>query len=130
LVTTARALKSCRDTDVAGHLRLSRASIRNHLGEWKECLELSRTLLRDFAGSDDKRLLAQGHLLAEWCCSCLGLPERVEHEQAALALLNSLDDSIGLANLFLNLGASAVQELRVTDAVADLRTNSEYYERA
>ena len=130
LVTTARALKSCRDPDVAGHLRLSRASIRNHLGEWKKCLELSRTLLRDFAQSDDTRLLAQGHLLAEWCCSCLGLPERVEHEQAALALLSSLDDSIGLANLYLNLGASAVQEFRVTDAVADLRTSSEYYERA
>ncbi len=130
LVTTARALRSCPDSGASGHLRLARASIRNHLGEWKECLELSRTLLRDFEHSDDRRLLAKAHLLAEWCCACLGLPERADHERAALSLFSSLDDSIGLANLFLNLGASAWQECRVLDAVTDFRTSSEHYERA
>ncbi|MEO8268057.1 MAG: AAA family ATPase [Ilumatobacteraceae bacterium] len=130
LVTTARALKACPDADVSGHLRLSRASIRNHLGDWKKCLELSRTLLRDFGEGGDRRLIAQAHLLAEWCCSCLGLPERVDHERVAFSLLSDLDDSIGLANLFLNLGASAVQEFRVLEAVADFQTSSDYYERA
>ncbi|MEY2415020.1 MAG: hypothetical protein QOH53_354, partial [Ilumatobacteraceae bacterium] len=35
LVTTSRALKSCVDPDVSGHLRLSRATIRNRLGQWR-----------------------------------------------------------------------------------------------
>ncbi len=130
LVTTARALKTCSDSNAAGHLRLSRATIRNFLGEWKECLELSRTLLRDFEHSDDRRLLAQAHLLAEWCCTCLGLPERADHERAALALLTELDDSIGLANLFLNRGVSAWGECRALDALADFRASSERYQRA
>ena len=131
LVTTARALRSCPDPDIAGHLRLSRASIRNHLGEWKECLHLTQTLLRDFEHSDDHRLLAQAHLLAEWCCSCLGLPgTRRPRARPHWTLLTALDDSIGLANLFLNLGASAVQEFRVLDAVDLFRTSSEHYERA
>ena len=130
LVTSARALRSCPESNASGHLRLSRASIRNHLGEWNTCLELCRTLLRDFEHSDDRRLLAQAHLLAEWCSSCLGLPERAEHERAALSLLTALDDSIGLANLYLNLGATAVQDFRVLDAVADFKTSSEYYARA
>jgi tetratricopeptide (TPR) repeat protein len=86
--------------------------------------------LRDFADSDDQRLLAQAHLLAEWCCSCLGLAERVDHERAALALLTELDDSIGLANLLLNRGVSAWRECRAADAIADVRASSELYERA
>ena len=109
---------------------MARATIRNFLGEWKECLTLSRELLRDFEHSDDRRLLAQAHLLAEWCCTCLGLPERAEHERAALALLTELDDSIGLANLYLNRGVSAWRECRAHDAVADFRSSSEHYERA
>ena len=130
LVTTARALKACPDFNTSGHLRLSRATVRNFLGDWLECLELTRALLRDFENSDDRRLLAQAHLLAEWCCSCLGLPERVDHERAALALLTELDDSIGLANLLLNRGVSAWRECRPADAIADVRASSELYERA
>jgi len=130
LVMTARALKSCPDREVSGHLRLSRATIRNRLGQWSECLDLCRTLLDDFQHTDDRRLLAQAHLLAEWCCACLGLPERVHHEQAALALLTELDDSIGLANLRLNLGVSAWQECRVPEAVANFEASSECYARA
>jgi tetratricopeptide (TPR) repeat protein len=130
LLTTARALRSCPDPNVAGHLRLSRASIRNHLGDWKECHGLISTLLRDFEDSDDRRLRAQAHLLAEWCCTCLGLPGRADHELAAFSLLTELDDSIGLANLLLNRGESAWREARALDAVADFRTSSEHYKRA
>ena len=130
LVTTSRALRSGPDSDISAHLRLARATIRNFQGQWNECLESCRTLLRDFQHSDDHRLLAQAHLLAEWCCTCLGLAERAEHESAALALLAELDDSIGLANLFLNRGVSAWGECRALDAVADFRRSSERYERA
>jgi len=68
--------------------------------------------------------------LAEWCCACLGLAERSEHEKAALELLTEVDDSIGLANLRLNLGVSAWQECRVQDALTNFRTSSERYQRA
>ncbi len=130
LVVTSKALKSCSDPNVAGHLRLARATIRNFLGEWKECLVLCRDLLTDFEQSDDRRLLAQAHLLAEWCCLSLGQSERAEHERAAMDLLTDLDDSIGLANLFLNRGISAWGENRTNDAVDDFRSSSHYYERA
>ena len=60
----------------------------------------------------------------------LGLPERVEHERAALMLLTELDDSLGLANLYLNIGASAGQDFRVFDAVSNFRASSDYYQRA
>ncbi len=130
LQTTARALRTCPDPEVSGHLRLARATIRNFLGQWSECLELSQALLRDFEHSDDQRLLAQAHLLAEWCCMYLGLPERVEHERAATALLTELDDSIGLANLLLNRGESAWRECRVLEAMADFRASSDRYKRA
>ena len=84
-MTTARALKTCPDPDVAGHLRLSRATIRNFLGQWKAMSRAQPShSFDDFEHSDDRRLLAQAHLLAEWCCTCLGLPERAEHERAAL----------------------------------------------
>jgi tetratricopeptide (TPR) repeat protein len=130
LVTTARALRACPPSDVSAHLRLARATIRNFQGQWSECLDLSRSLLRDLEHSEDRALLAQAHLLAEWCCTSLGLPDRVEHERAALAILTELDDSIGLANLFLNRGESAWRESRAQDAVADFRRSSERYERA
>ena len=45
-------------------------------------------------------------------------------------LLTALDDSIGLANLFLNRGASAWQESRIDDAIADFRTSADRYRRA
>ena len=130
LVVTARALKSCDDSETVGHLRLARATIRNFLGDTKECLSLSRELLRDFENVADRRLLAQAHLLCEWCCMSLGLPERAEHERAALTLLTELDDSLGLANLYLNVGASAGQDFRVFDAVSNFRASSECYQRA
>ena len=93
-------------------------------------MELCDTLLLDFEDSKDRRLLAQAHLLAEWCCACLRLPERIEHETAAMELLTELDDSIALANLLLNLGVSAWQECRVPDALASFRRSSECYQRA
>jgi class 3 adenylate cyclase/tetratricopeptide (TPR) repeat protein len=130
LATTARAIKVCPDELVAGHLRLSRANIHNFQGRWNECLDVCRSLLEDFAGSDDARLLARAHVLAEWCCTCLGLPERADHEQSALRILTELDDSIGLGNLFLSRGISAWQECRAPDALAHFRTSSEHYRRA
>ena len=109
LVTTARALKECPDPNVAGHLRLARATIRNFQGRWRDCLEQCHQLLADDLG-DDRRVPAQAHLLAEWCCACLGLPGSAEHDRTALALMTELDDSIGLANLHLNRGVSAWRE--------------------
>jgi tetratricopeptide (TPR) repeat protein len=47
-----------------------------------------------------------------------------------LDLLTELDDSMGLANLYLNLGASAWSECRALDAVEDLETSSANYKRA
>ena len=130
LVCTARALRLSHDREVSAHLRLARAVVRNRMGQWKECLGLCQTVLRDLERSDDRRLLAQAHLLAEWCCMALGLPERAQHERAALQLLTELDDSMGLGNLYLNLGESAWRESRALDAVADFRTSSERYMRA
>jgi tetratricopeptide (TPR) repeat protein len=130
LVTTARALKACPDPDVEAHLRLARATIHNFQGRWSECFAQCRRLLDDFGEGHDLRLLAQAHLLAEWCCTHLNLKERADHERAALRLLTELDDSMGLANLYLNLGESAWRECRVDDAVADFRTSAERYERA
>ncbi|MEO7372247.1 MAG: AAA family ATPase, partial [Ilumatobacteraceae bacterium] len=129
LVATAKALRSSPEPDVSGHLLLARATIRNRLGQWKECLRLCRTLLQD-SKYRDKRVLAQAHLLAEWCCMSLGLPERAEHERAAFSLLAGLDDSIGLGNLLLNRGESAWRECRALDAVEDFRLSSERYKRA
>ena len=130
LTTTAKAIKVCTDVRVAAHLRLSRATIRNFQGRWSECLEMCRSLLDDFVGGEDDRVLAQAHLLAEWCCACLGLPQRADHERAALELLTELDDSMGLGNLFLNRGVSAWHECRPIDAIAHFRSSSDYYTRA
>jgi len=130
LVTTARALKSCPDSEASAHLRLTRAFVRNRLGHFEECLTLSRAVLADLEPDGDRRLRAQAHLLAEWCCMSLGLPERAVHDKAAFDLLVELNDSIGLANLLLNRGESAWRENRADDAVDDFRMSSEYYQRA
>ena len=112
LVTTARALRTCHDAYVCGHLVLARARIRNYLGQWRECLTLAEGLLDDEVTRDDKRLRAQAHVLSEWCCSALGLPQRAAHATEAELLLTELDDSFGLANLYLNRGESAWRESR------------------
>ncbi len=130
LVTTARALRTCHDAHVCGHLVLARATIRNYLGQWRECLTLAEALLDDDAARDDKRLRAQAHVLSEWCCSALGLPQRAAHATEAERLLIELDDSFGLANLYLNRGESAWRESRGPDAVADFRASAERYQRA
>jgi tetratricopeptide (TPR) repeat protein len=103
--------------------------VRNYLGDWNECLAIATDLL---ASGDrlEPRLRAQAHLLSEWCCSCLGLPARAEHEQAALRLLTELDDALGLGNLLLNRGVSAWREWRVEHAISDFRNSSECYARA
>jgi tetratricopeptide (TPR) repeat protein len=87
-------------------------------------------VLNEASRTDDRQLVAQAHLLAEWCCAAMGRPERSAHEDAALVLLSELDDSIGVANLYLNRGVSAWQESRVSDAIEDFRTSSERYLRA
>jgi tetratricopeptide (TPR) repeat protein len=130
LVTTARAARVCSDPVIAAHLTLARATIRNFLGQPRECLTLTRSLLDDQSLHDDKPLMARAHVLAEWSCASLGLPERVEHDRAAEHLLVELGDSIGLANLYLNRAEIAWHECRVDDSVADLRASSEYYRRA
>ncbi len=67
---------------------LARATIRNFLGEWKECLALTPDTARGPRRSAPTHAsLAQAHLLSEWCCMALGLPERAEHERAAERLL-------------------------------------------
>ena len=129
LLVTARALKADPDRSAASELLLARASVRNYLGDWHECLRIATDLL---AGGDRlaPRLRAQAHLLSEWCCSCLGHPERVEHEQAALELLTELDDALGLGNLLLNRGVSAWHKWQAERAIADFRASSECYGRA
>jgi tetratricopeptide (TPR) repeat protein len=130
LIATARALASCSDQSTRGHLVLARARIRSYLGQWKECLELAEELLADASTSADKRLEAQAHVLCEWCCSALGLPDRAAHAERAETLLIELDDSLGLGNLYLNRGISAWTESRGSEAVADFAQSSERYERA
>lgn len=130
LLITARALKANPAPSLAGHLLLARATVRNYLGEWKACLRITNDLLATVDDRDDPRLCARAHLLSEWCCSCLGLPERAAHELAALQLLTELDDSVGLGNLFLNRGVSAWRECRVDDAIADFRASADHYRRA
>jgi tetratricopeptide (TPR) repeat protein len=129
LLVTARALKEHPDWSVARELLLARATVRGFLGDWNECLRITTDLLA--SGEQlDPRLRAQAHLLSEWCCSCLGLPERGVHEEAALELLTELDDALGLGNALLNRGVSAWSEWRVEQAIADFQASSECYVRA
>jgi class 3 adenylate cyclase/tetratricopeptide (TPR) repeat protein len=130
LVLTARAFPLCTDDAARGHLLLARATIHNFRGDWGECLELTNTLLDDPIATAETRVRAQAHLLSEWCCTALGVPGAHEHAIAAERILIELDDSIGLANLYLNRGVTAWQECRVSDAVTDLRASSERYLRA
>jgi tetratricopeptide (TPR) repeat protein len=130
LAATTQALRTCSEPTVRGHLLLARARIRNYLGQWKECLSAVDGLLADRSASADPRVRAQAHVLAEWCCSALGLPQRAAHAVEAEGLLIELDDSLGLANLYLNRGISAWNESRGSDAVADFEASSERYKRA
>ena len=98
--------------------------------DWRGCLRLASALLDREDDGADRRLLAQAHLLAEWCCSCLDLPQRAVHEKAAMELMTVLDDSLGVGNLLLNRGVSAWREAGVDDAIADFRASSEHYRRA
>jgi class 3 adenylate cyclase/tetratricopeptide (TPR) repeat protein len=130
LVTTARALSICDDPFTAARLQLTRASVRNFLGQWNEALQVSRTLLADPRLAAETRMLAQAHLLAAWACDCLGLPERAEHEEAAVGLLTSLDDFHGLANVLLNRGVSEWSEGRADSAADDFAASARHYRRA
>ena len=130
LVLTARALSNCTDDAARGHLLLARATIHNFRGEWARCLDLTRMLLADPSAEADPRLCAQAHLLAEWCCTELRVAGGPDHANAAEQLLIELDDSIGLANLYLNRGVSAWREFRAAEALAELRASSDRYQRA
>ncbi len=130
LTLTARAIKACPDPVAGAYLRLARASIYNYRGQWRDCLQVCEELLSDPDQADDRAVAAQAHLLAEWCCASLVLPERAAHEQMALTLLTELDDSIGLANLFLNRGTTSWQESRIADAIKDFGRSSDLYQRA
>jgi tetratricopeptide (TPR) repeat protein len=130
LGATTRAIRDCPDPELTNHLVLAQATLRNFQGRWRECLALARRIIDDRTRQPTPRVSAQAHLLAEWCCTALGLPERSEHAEAAFALLTELDDSIGLANLLLNRGESAWRENRPADAIADFRASSERYARA
>ncbi len=104
----------------AGHLLLARAAIYNYRGEWSECLEAGEHIARRCDRRGRCRVSAPRLICSpEWCCTALGLPGADQHAEAAEQILIELDDSIGLANLFLNRGVSAWQECRVVDAVAD-----------
>ena len=111
-------------------MRIARATVYSFRGQFRECLDLCDAVLCNAERTDDRALIARAHLLAEWCCATMGRPERSAHEEAALALLSELDDSIGLANLYLNRGISAWQESRVSDAIEDFQRSSERYLRA
>jgi class 3 adenylate cyclase/tetratricopeptide (TPR) repeat protein len=130
LGATAQALRTCSEPTVRGHLLLARARIRNYLGQWKECLSVVDGLLADHSASADPRVRAQAHVLAEWCCSALALPQRSEHADRAEQLLVELDDSLGLGNLYLNRGESAWRESRARESIADFEASSERYQRA
>ena len=131
LVTSSRALSGCADPATRCHLQLARATIHNFRGEWTKCLDLTRRVL-DGEGVEgsDLRVMAQAHLLSEWCCTASGLSGAAEHADAAERLWIGLDDSIGLANLYLNRGISAWSECRVVDAVADFEASAKRYRRA
>jgi class 3 adenylate cyclase/tetratricopeptide (TPR) repeat protein len=128
LIVTARALREALTPDVRARLVLSRATVRSFLGDWPGCLRLTRDVLAT-APADD-RLRAQAHLLAEWCCSCLGLPERATHDAAALAAFTRAGDDVGLGNLHLNRGVSAWGDGRIVEAIADFRASAHHYRRA
>ena len=130
LATTTRALAACSDPATSGHLLMSRATLWTFQSRWRPCLDLCHEILSDSNHADDPRLLAQAHLLAEWCCGALRLPERAAHAQAAFDLLTEVGDSIGLANLLLNRGEHAWRENRPAEAISDYRTSSAYYTRA
>jgi class 3 adenylate cyclase/tetratricopeptide (TPR) repeat protein len=130
LVTTANALRRPVDPVTEAHLLLSRATIRNFQGRWRECLTLCHRVLDDVEVASELALRARAHVLAEWCSSALGLPERAHHEAEAEALLLELDDAVGLGNLYLNRGESAWLESRVDDAVADFGNASKRFAQA
>jgi tetratricopeptide (TPR) repeat protein len=130
LTLTGRALRNCRDPGVRGHLQLARATVHNFRGEWSECLTLTRALLADRSLASDERLVAQAHLLSLWCCVWLGLPDAAEHAAHAERLMIELDDSLALANLYLNRGIVAWNECRVTAAVDDFALSAGRYNRA
>lgn len=130
LNVTSRALHACDDPITRGHLLLARATVRNFLSQWSECLALTEMILDDPGTAADKRVRAQAHLLAEMSGTHLGRADAQEHSERSEEILIELDDSIGLANLYLNRGVRAWQECRVAEAVSALQAASERYQRA
>ncbi len=130
LALTARAIKTSTDPATTAHLRLARASVYNYRGQYRNCLALCDTVLGGPGAIDDPAAVAQAHLLAEWCCASLRLPEREAHEQAAISLMTELDDKIGLANMFLNRGATAWEQSRIVEAIGEWRNASDRYRQA
>jgi class 3 adenylate cyclase/tetratricopeptide (TPR) repeat protein len=134
LTTTARALAACPDdarhADVRGRLLLARAAVRSFQSRWAEALQLAEGLIDDDTHAVDPAVLAQAHLLGEWCCSSLGLKRATAHGNEALRLLTELDDAIGLGNLLLNRGETAWRQSRVSEALADFRASAAQFQRA
>jgi tetratricopeptide (TPR) repeat protein len=93
-------------------------------------LALTEVILSDSGSNRDDRLAAQAHLLSVWCCTSLGLDGGNEHAASAERIMIDLDDSVGLANLYLNRGISAWNDCRASDAVGDFEASSERYSRA
>jgi len=108
---------------------LVRAVVRHYQGRLAEALSISAEALELAAEAGDLGLQAQAHLQLEMNYEGLRLPERAEHEAAAMALLVELDDAVGLGNLLLNRGVGEFNRSDWTSAVQTFDRAAEEYLR-
>lgn len=125
-----RAANATTDQVVRAHLALSRATVRNLVGDHRGALTLAEQALADPVAGSDRAVAAQAHVLAEWACSALRLPERESHDTEAERLLVELDDTVRLANLYLNRGVSRYADSRIAEAIDSLQASAEQYRKA
>jgi class 3 adenylate cyclase/tetratricopeptide (TPR) repeat protein len=121
--------ESPRALSSRAELQLAASVTRFFQGRFEAAIELARAGAADAERSDNLAALAQAHLQLEMACSELDLPERVEHGQRALELFESLGDSLGLANLHLNLGVSSYNDGRWDDALDHYEASIDAYHR-
>ncbi len=126
---TAGPTGSRRDLEEA-RATLGLAVTRFFRGDFAESRDLSERGLALAERLGEDRLIAQACLQLEMVCSELGLPERATYAGRARALLERLDDPVGLGNLLLNLGVSDYNDGAWDRARADYRDASAAYDRA
>lgn len=120
---------STRASSSRAELRLAASVARFFQGRFEAAIELARAGAADAERAGNRAALAQAHLQLEMACSELELPEREAHGQKALELFESLGDSLGLANLHLNLGVSSYNDGRWDDALHHYEASIEAYHR-